>query len=67
MDPKQAAYAAVDTKFQAAGQDCLAANRILVHESIHDEFVEQFAVRMAALTVGNGLQGEIGLGPRDYR
>jgi aspartate-semialdehyde dehydrogenase len=67
MDPKQAAYAAVDAKFQTAGQDCLAANRILVHESIHDEFVEQFAERMAALTVGNGLQGEIDLGPLIHR
>lgn len=29
MDPKEAAYAAVAAKFQTAGQDCLAANRIL--------------------------------------
>ncbi|MGO3004675.1 MAG: NAD-dependent succinate-semialdehyde dehydrogenase, partial [Halomonas sp.] len=67
MDPKQAAYAAIDAKFQTAGQDCLAANRILVHESIHDEFVEQFSQRMAALTVGNGLHGEIDLGPLIHR
>ena len=52
------AYAAVAAKFQTSGQDCLAANRILVHESIHDEFVARFTERMAALTVGNGLHGE---------
>ncbi|WP_192034926.1 NAD-dependent succinate-semialdehyde dehydrogenase [Halomonas sp. YLGW01] len=63
MDPREAALAAVAAKFQTAGQDCLAANRILVHESIHDAFVEHFAERMAALTVGNGLQSEVDLGP----
>ncbi|XKH59659.1 NAD-dependent succinate-semialdehyde dehydrogenase [Halomonas sediminis] len=63
VDPKEAAFAAVSAKFQTAGQDCLAANRILVHESIHDEFVEHFAQRMSALTVGNGLESEIDLGP----
>ncbi|MDR5858887.1 NAD-dependent succinate-semialdehyde dehydrogenase [Halomonas eurihalina] len=63
MDPREAAFAAVAAKFQTAGQDCLAANRILVHESIHDAFVEQFAERMAALTVGNGLESEVDLGP----
>ncbi|GEK72118.1 MULTISPECIES: NAD-dependent succinate-semialdehyde dehydrogenase [Halomonas] len=67
MDPKEAAYAAVAAKFQTAGQDCLAANRILVHESIHDAFVEQFAERMAALSVGNGLDGEVDLGPLIHR
>ncbi len=67
MDPKEAAFAAVAAKFQTAGQDCLAANRILVHESIHDEFVAQFTERMAALTVGNGLHGEGDLGPLIHR
>src|SRR5699024_966210 len=38
-------------------------NRILVHESIHDDFVEHFAASMAALTVGNGLESEVDLGP----
>ncbi|WP_136248207.1 NAD-dependent succinate-semialdehyde dehydrogenase [Halomonas borealis] len=67
MDPREAAFAAVAAKFQTAGQDCLAANRILVHESIHDDFVEQFASRMAALTVGNGLESEVDLGPLIHR
>ncbi len=63
MDPREAAFAAVAAKFQTAGQDCLAANRILVHESIHDDFVAHFASRMAALTLGNGLEPEVDLGP----
>ncbi|GHE21572.1 NAD-dependent succinate-semialdehyde dehydrogenase [Halomonas urumqiensis] len=67
MDPKEAAYAAVAAKFQTAGQDCLAANRILVHESIHDAFVEHFVERMSALTIGNGLESEVDLGPLIHR
>ncbi|WP_447894023.1 NAD-dependent succinate-semialdehyde dehydrogenase [Vreelandella sp. GE22] len=67
MVPKEAAYAAVAAKFQTAGQDCLAANRILVHESIHDAFVAEFTERMAALTVGNGLHSETDLGPLIHR
>ncbi len=67
MDPKEAALAAVAAKFQTAGQDCLAANRILVHESIHDAFIEHFSERMAALTVGNGMESEVDLGPLIHR
>ncbi|SHF22747.1 succinate semialdehyde dehydrogenase [Modicisalibacter ilicicola DSM 19980] len=63
VDPKEAALAAVAAKFQTAGQDCLAANRILVHEDVHDAFVDHFAERMKALKVGNGLMSEIDIGP----
>lgn len=67
MDPREAALAAVAAKFQTAGQDCLAANRILVHESIHDAFVGHFAEGMAALSIGNGMQSEVDLGPLIHR
>lgn len=67
VDPKEAAVAAVAAKFQTAGQDCLAANRILVHESIHDDFVAHFNGAMKGLKVGNGLIGEIDIGPLIHR
>ncbi|MEC9482016.1 MAG: NAD-dependent succinate-semialdehyde dehydrogenase, partial [Halomonas sp.] len=67
VNPREAALAAVAAKFQTAGQDCLAANRILVHESIHDEFVACFTERMKALRVGNGLVNEIDIGPLIHR
>ncbi|MDN6298301.1 MAG: NAD-dependent succinate-semialdehyde dehydrogenase [Halomonas sp.] len=63
VDPAEAAAAAVAAKYQTSGQDCLAANRILVHESIHDAFVEAFKDSMSALTVGNGLADGVDLGP----
>ena len=67
VDPKEAALAAVAAKFQTAGQDCLAANRILVHESIHDDFVAHFNEAMKGLRVGNGLISEIDIGPLIHR
>ena len=49
--PKAAAQIVVAGYFNA-GQDCTAATRILVHESVHDEFVALLAaeVRANALT-----------------
>ncbi|MFC7009565.1 aldehyde dehydrogenase family protein [Halalkalicoccus salilacus] len=39
-----------------AGQVCSAGSRLLVHESIHDEFVDRLATRAADLTIGPGLE-----------
>eukprot|EP00116_Pleurobrachia_bachei_P002478 sb/3462740/ len=50
-------------KFRNAGQACIAANRILVHESLYSEFVEKLATRVCKLKVGNGLDNGISVGP----
>ncbi len=39
--PSVAVPGIVEAAFYNAGQDCTAATRVLVHESIHDEFVAQ--------------------------
>jgi aspartate-semialdehyde dehydrogenase len=62
MDPDAAAKEAVAAKFQTAGQDCLAANRIFVQRGIYDAFIERFVAHMEALKVGNGLE-ENDIGP----
>ncbi|WP_106478898.1 NAD-dependent succinate-semialdehyde dehydrogenase [Phytohalomonas tamaricis] len=62
MDPDEAAKAAIDAKFQTAGQDCLAANRIFVHRSLYDRFLDCFAERMKNLKVGNGMM-DVDIGP----
>ena len=68
MDPKEAAYAAVECQVSNSGAGLFGGQPDSgAHESIHDAFVEQFTERMAALTVGNGLQGEIDLGPLIHR
>ncbi|HUG60863.1 MAG TPA: NAD-dependent succinate-semialdehyde dehydrogenase [Methylomirabilota bacterium] len=62
-DLARAVSIAVDAKFATSGQDCLAANRIFVHRSIHDAFVKAFAARIAALKVGPGLDPATDIGP----
>ncbi|WP_018924599.1 NAD-dependent succinate-semialdehyde dehydrogenase [Salsuginibacillus kocurii] len=59
--------AAVDglmmNKFQNNGQTCICANRIFVHETIYDEFVEKFAEQMKTVTVGDGYNDKVHVGP----
>ncbi|SFB07375.1 succinate-semialdehyde dehydrogenase / glutarate-semialdehyde dehydrogenase [Amycolatopsis marina] len=50
-------------KMRNMGQSCVAANRLLVHESIAEEYVERLAERMAALRVGRGTEDGIEVGP----
>jgi len=54
-DLDHAVECAVNAKFATSGQDCLAANRMLVERPIYDEFVARFAERVRALAVGHGL------------
>jgi aspartate-semialdehyde dehydrogenase len=54
-DLDQAVEEAVKAKFATSGQDCLAANRILVERPLYDAFVEKFTAATAALTVGPGI------------
>jgi aspartate-semialdehyde dehydrogenase len=54
-DLERAVASVVSAKFATSGQDCLAANRILVERPIYDEFVARYADRVQALTVGHGL------------
>lgn len=50
-------------KMRNLGEACTAANRIYVHDTVKDEFVEKFTSRMAALKMGNGLEDGIDVGP----
>lgn len=51
------------TKFRNAGQTCVCANRVLVHESIIDEFSRKLAEKTKQLVVGNGLDEKTDVGP----
>ncbi|MDA3919895.1 MAG: NAD-dependent succinate-semialdehyde dehydrogenase [Salinisphaera sp.] len=50
-------------KMRNLGEACTAANRIFVHESIAETFIERFTARMAALKVGDGLADGTDVGP----
>jgi aldehyde dehydrogenase (NAD+) len=49
--------------FGTTGQRCTAASRVIVHEQVHDRFVEQFVARAQALRVGDGLDPRVQMGP----
>jgi succinate-semialdehyde dehydrogenase/glutarate-semialdehyde dehydrogenase len=51
------------TKYRNAGQTCVCANRIIVHESIVDQFAEKLAQEVRKLKVGNGLDPNTQIGP----
>lgn len=55
--------AAVAAKFPTSGQDCLAADRILVEASIHDDFLAAFTERVRTLRVGNGFDALAAVNP----
>jgi alpha-ketoglutaric semialdehyde dehydrogenase len=49
--------------FGTTGQRCTAASRVIVHERVHDRFVEEFVARARALRVGDGLDPKTQMGP----
>jgi succinate-semialdehyde dehydrogenase/glutarate-semialdehyde dehydrogenase len=44
-DLEEAVEAALICKYRNSGQTCISANRILVHDSVHDEFLTRFGMR----------------------
>jgi acyl-CoA reductase-like NAD-dependent aldehyde dehydrogenase len=48
--------------FYSAGQSCEARSRVLVEQSVYDEFVSQFAEKARALNVGDPLDPETQMG-----
>ncbi len=53
----------VPTKFANCGQVCVTPDRIFVHESLHDAFVDGFVARAAKIRLGDGLDADTGMGP----
>jgi aldehyde dehydrogenase (NAD+) len=49
--------------FGTTGQRCTAASRVIVHEQVHDRFVEAFVARASALRVGDGRAAGTQMGP----
>jgi succinate-semialdehyde dehydrogenase/glutarate-semialdehyde dehydrogenase len=62
-DVEAAVREVVASKFRNAGQTCVCANRIYVHDAVHDAFVERFATAVAALRVGDPLDEATQIGP----
>ncbi|GGM36064.1 aldehyde dehydrogenase [Paraliobacillus quinghaiensis] len=62
-DVDKAVEAAVFGKYLHQGQICMAINRIIVDESVHDEFVKKFTEAAQQLKVGDPKQEDTLIGP----
>jgi len=49
--------------FGTSGQRCTAASRLIVHRSIHDDFVSKLRDRVGRLVLGDGLLDTTDVGP----
>ncbi|GAA1619491.1 NAD-dependent succinate-semialdehyde dehydrogenase [Leucobacter chromiireducens] len=54
---------AILCKFRNAGQACVAANRIILHEAIAEEFTQKFVAAAAELRAGDGFDPDTTVGP----
>jgi succinate-semialdehyde dehydrogenase/glutarate-semialdehyde dehydrogenase len=62
-DLEEAAKALIQSKYRNAGQTCICANRIYVHEKVAESFTNLFVKEVTKLKVGNGLERGIDIGP----
>lgn len=62
-DINAAVNGVMQSKFRNAGQTCVCANRIYVHENIKEPFIEAFRSALNSLRVGNGLEQSTDIGP----
>ena len=62
-DLEKAAEGLIASKYRNAGQTCVCANRVYVQDSIKDKFLDVFVQKVAELTVGNGMDEGVDIGP----
>ncbi|WP_078427781.1 NAD-dependent succinate-semialdehyde dehydrogenase [Alkalihalobacterium alkalinitrilicum] len=53
----------IEAKFRNAGQTCICLNRVYVHESIYETFLEKLIPKVKELKVGNGFDEGVDIGP----
>ncbi|ELH0896513.1 NAD-dependent succinate-semialdehyde dehydrogenase [Vibrio fluvialis] len=62
-DINAAVDGAMIAKFRNAGQTCVCANRIYVHDNVYEQFAAKLVDRVRKLKVGNGLDPDTQIGP----
>nr|WP_241202433.1 aldehyde dehydrogenase [Caballeronia sp. SBC2] len=63
MDIDRAVNGAAFAAFIGAGQTCVCGARLLVHESIYEQFLEKFRTKVASIRVGDPADLNTQLGP----
>jgi acyl-CoA reductase-like NAD-dependent aldehyde dehydrogenase len=61
-DPKAAAESLADGAMYNTGQSCCSVERIYVHESIHDTFVQHFLATVASFKMGDPMAADTYIG-----
>ena len=49
--------------FGTTGQRCTACSRVMVHEDIHEEFIEKLVAKTKTLSLGDGTKDKTDVGP----
>jgi acyl-CoA reductase-like NAD-dependent aldehyde dehydrogenase len=62
-DVEEAARAAARRSFSNMGQICIAVNRILVADRVHDDFVDALRSAVTRMKIGHGVEPGIEYGP----
>ena len=62
-DLDHAVGVAIEAMFYNQGEACTSTARILVHDSVHDDFLDRFARAAMQLVVGDGLDPDTDIGP----
>ncbi|UJF17440.1 aldehyde dehydrogenase family protein [Vibrio sp. SS-MA-C1-2] len=62
-DVELAVEATIAGSFSGAGQKCTASSRLVVMDSVHDQYVDALIQRMSTLKVGHALEKDIFMGP----
>lgn len=62
-DLDAAANGLIQSKYRNAGQTCVCTNRILIQHSVYDKFTAIYREKVHALTLGNGLEDGVDIGP----
>jgi succinate-semialdehyde dehydrogenase/glutarate-semialdehyde dehydrogenase len=62
-DLDAAVKGAIVAKYRNSGQTCVCANRLLVQESVAEAFTQKLIAAVKTLKLGNGLDGDVTLGP----
>ncbi|XP_035895577.1 succinate-semialdehyde dehydrogenase [NADP(+)] GabD [Anopheles stephensi] len=62
-DMEKALTGAMNSKFRNCGQTCISANRFLIQDEVHDEFVEKLVERIRKLAIGDGSRDGVQIGP----
>ncbi len=63
VDVEAAARGVVSGIFAATGQTCIAGSRVLVHESVHDQFVDAFLALARTARIGDPMELTTQIGP----